>query len=184
MANGMMEAGLSPDRATLIGGVGYRWQGDLSFGLAVFDLLASRKLPPHVTVADLGYGAIYAAQDIADMHPPVEQLVLVAGTVRDRKPGEWYAFRWDGAAPDADRVQALIREAGAGVVHVDHLLAVGVFLKALPPDVFVVEVEPNAHLQGETLSSRVAPLVHCTADVLFERLTVVDPVPTSSSHQP
>jgi Ni,Fe-hydrogenase maturation factor len=55
---------------TLIGGVGYRWQRDASFGLAVVDELARLDRPAGVEVADLGYAAIYVAQDQAEAVPP------------------------------------------------------------------------------------------------------------------
>jgi hydrogenase maturation protease len=133
----------------LVGGVGYRWAGDLSFGLALTDALAQEPSAPDVDVADLGYGALYAAQDLADARP--ERLILVAGVPRGRAPGTLHAYRWTPRAADADEVQARIREAGAGVIDLDHLLVIAHHFGALPDDVRCVELEP-VRADGEALS--------------------------------
>lgn len=144
---------------TLIGGVGYRWQRDASFGLIAGDALARLEWPPHVDVADLGYGAIYVAQDLADAEPPYDRLILLAGVVREREPGRIYRYRWSGALPDAEEIQARIQEAGAGVLDVDHLLIIAEYFDALPDDVLVIEVEPVDATGGEGLSAETADLL-------------------------
>jgi hydrogenase maturation protease len=137
----------------LIGGVGYRWQGDGSFGLVASDQLARQTWPEGITVEDLGYGAIYVAQDLADARPPYQRLVLLAGVARGREPGQLYAYDWQPSSPSEDELQARIREAGAGVIDLDHLLAIASFFGALPAEVLVVELEP-ASLAGEHLSAQ------------------------------
>jgi hydrogenase maturation protease len=143
----------------LIGGVGYRWQRDASFGLAVSDALATLDWPAHVQVADLGYGALYVAQDLADAQPRYQRLVLVAGVPRGRAPGQLYRGGWQGSLPDADEIQARVREAGAGVIDLDHLLIVAAYFGALPPEVMTLELEPVDVAGGEGLSSAAAALV-------------------------
>ena len=132
----------------LVGGVGYRWAGDLSFGLACTDALAQEP-PPDADVRDLGYGALYVALDLADARP--ERLVLVAGVPRGRAPGTLHAYRWTPRDVDADEVQARIREAGAGVIDLDHLLVIAHHFGALPDDVRCVELEP-VRAEGPALS--------------------------------
>lgn len=143
----------------LIGGVGYRWQRDASFGLIASDALAHMEWPDQVDVADLGYGAIYVAQDLADAEPPYDRLILLAGVVRDREPGRVYRRRWSGTLPDAEEIQARVQEAGAGVVDVDHLLIIAEYFDALPDDVLVIEVEPVDATGGEGLSAETADLL-------------------------
>jgi hydrogenase maturation protease len=125
---------------TLVGGVGYRWHGDGSFGLAAADALAQLPLGPSVVVSDLGYGAIYAAQDIAEAAP--ERLVLIAAIERGDEPGTIRRYRHDRPLPPADEILARVREAGAGVIDLDHLLIIGQQMQMLPPEVIVIEVEP------------------------------------------
>lgn len=143
----------------LIGGVGYRWQRDASFGLVAADALARLAWPPGVAVDDLGYGALYVAQDLADARPPYGRLILLAGTARGRSPGRLYRSRWDGPPADADEIQARIREAGAGVIDVDHLLVIARHFGALPPEVILIEAEPVDATGGEDLSPAVAALL-------------------------
>jgi hydrogenase maturation protease len=148
----------SPARL-LIGGVGYRWQRDASFGLVASDALSDMDWPPGVEVADLGYGAIYVSQDIAGADPPYEKLILLAGVERGRDPGQVYIYPWQSASLDQEELQARIREAGAGVIDLDHLLSIAQYFKALPEDVLLLEVEPVDTDGGEGLSPEVENLL-------------------------
>ena len=136
----------------LIGGVGYRWQRDASFGLAVSDALATLAWPEHVEVADLGYGALYVTQDLGDADPPYERLVLVSGTARGRAPGTLSCDRWRPALPAEAEIQERVREAGAGVVDLDHLLIIASYFRALPNEVISLEFEPVDVEGGDGLS--------------------------------
>jgi hydrogenase maturation protease len=140
----------------LIGGVGYRWQRDASFGLIASDELSRLDWPPGIEVADLGYGAIYVAQDLADTRPPYDRVILLAGMARGRMPGQIYRTRWKGDTPDPDDLVARIREAGAGVIDPDHLLVIAQHFDALPDDVVVIELEPVDVAGGEDLSPEAA----------------------------
>lgn len=146
----------------LIGGVGYRWLGDASFGLVVSDQLAALDWPEGVEVADLGYGALYVALDLADAEPSYDRLVLLAGVPRGRRPGHVHRYRWDRRLPDGDDIQARVREAIAGVIDLDHLLVTAGHLGALPDEVVVIELEPVHAAAGAELSpeaARVLPQV-------------------------
>lgn len=146
-------------RRILIGGVGYRWQRDGSFGLLAADRLAELAWPDGVAVEDLGYGAIYAAQDIGAADPPYDQLILLAAVERGRTPGQMYWQQWENPFPTENELQERIREAGAGVIHIDHLLAVGEYFGTLPNNVVQVEVEPVDTRGGEKLSPAVRRLL-------------------------
>jgi hypothetical protein len=140
----------------LIGGIGYRFQGDLSFGLHVTDALDAARLPDGVDVLDLGYGAIYVAQDLGDAEPRYDRVVLVAAAVRDRAPGLYGPSAGTGPPRGMSgpaEVQARILEAGAGVIDLDHLLVIGTHFGAFPADLRVVEFEPTDQRQGERLSA-------------------------------
>ena len=143
----------------LIGGIGYRWLRDASFGLIASDELARLEWPPGIDVADLGYGAVHVAQDLADARPPYGRVILLAGVARGRAPGRVYRYRWQGSLPDADEIQARVREACAGVIDVDHLLIVAQHFGALPDDVVAIEVEPVEATGGDGLSPRAADLL-------------------------
>jgi hydrogenase maturation protease len=137
----------------LIGGVGYRWMRDASFGVVVSDELAQLDWPPHVEVADLGYGAILVAQDLEYAEPRYTRLILIAAIERGREPGTLHAYRWISSNPDDEEVQTRIHEAGGGVIDLDHLLIVAHYLTGLPEDVIVFEYEPADTEGGEALTS-------------------------------
>lgn len=143
---------------TLVGGVGYRWHGDGSFGVCATDALAHLALPASVLVADLGYGAIYAAQDIAQTG--AERLILVAAVERGDAPGTVRRYRYDRALPPADEILARVREAGAGVIDLDHLLIIAQQMELLPDDVLVIEVEPLDLAIGMELTPLVQSRLH------------------------
>jgi hydrogenase maturation protease len=143
----------------LIGGVGYRWQRDASFGLVASDALSRLEWPAAVEVADLGYGAIFVSQDIGDADPPYERLILLAAAVRDREPGKLYPYEWTPTAVSNEEIQARIYEAGAGVIDLDHLLIIARHFNALPNDVQIIELEPLDSEGGEGLSPQVSALL-------------------------
>jgi hydrogenase maturation protease len=134
----------------LVGGVGYRWQRDASFGVVAIDALACLEWPRGVDVRDLGYGAIYAAQDIAD--GGYDRVVLLAAAARGRERGGLFRYRLTGQVDDADELQEKMREAGAGIIAIDHLLAIASHFGALPRDVTVIELEPFDQQYGVDLS--------------------------------
>jgi hydrogenase maturation protease len=148
--------GLKQGLRVLIGGVGYRWQRDASFGLVASDELSRLDWPSGIEVADLGYGAIYVAQDLADARPPYDRVILLTGMARGRTPGQIYRTRWESSAPDPEDLVARIREAGAGVIDPDHLLVIAQHFGALPDDVVVIELEPVDVTGGENLSPEAA----------------------------
>ncbi|HSJ58168.1 MAG TPA: hydrogenase maturation protease [Anaerolineae bacterium] len=152
----------------LIGGVGHRWQRDASFGLIVCDALAGMGWPAGVEVADLGYGALYVAQDLAAAEPPYDRLILLAGMPRERRPGRVYCRPWEEGGHCPEEIQARIREAGAGVIDLDHLLVIGRHLAALPPDVLLVELEPVDATWGEALTPAANALVPPVVDLVRE----------------
>lgn len=159
-----------PAGRVLVGGVGYRWCGDASFGLAVSDELARLEPRPGVDVEDLGYGALHVALDLADADPPYGRVVLVAGIERGRQPGQLY--RSDRADPPAgaDELQARMYEASAGVIDIDHLVALGRHLGGLPDDVVAIEFEPHPGTTGESLSPRARELLPVAADMVTREI--------------
>jgi hydrogenase maturation protease len=151
---------------TLIGGVGYRWRRDGSFGLILADDLARLDWPAGMEIADLGYGALYVAQDLADAAPPYDRLILLAGVTREREPGSLHHYRPDRILPSDDEILARVREAGAGVIDVDHLLVIAGHLGALPPEVVVVELEPVLEEPGVDLSPEARQVLPRATDLV------------------
>lgn len=148
---------------TLLGSVGYWFLRDGSLGPVVVGEIGAGPWPPHVSVEDLSYGPIAVVQRLQEARPPFGRLVLVAAVARGRRPGTVTAYRWDGALPPESEIQARVAEAVTGVISLDNLLVVAGFLEALPPEVLVIEVEPEDEGWGEGFSAPVeaarAPVV-------------------------
>ena len=161
----------------LIGGVGYHWMRDSSFGLVAADALRASNLPPSVDLGALDYGAILVAQDLLDAKPPYTALVLIAATQRDREPGTLHEYRWSPPNESVDEIQSRIREAGAGVIDLDHLLVIANHFGALPDDVRIIEFEPVDSGGGEALSTQ-------GQRALQQLLTVYGPALAGQSGRP
>ncbi len=161
----------------LIGGVGYHWFGDASFGIAAAAELARLDWPPGVDVAELDYGAFYVGMDLADADPPYERAILLAAVERGRPPGRLYRSRWEGTSPSEEEIHERMLEAGGGVVDLDHLLIIAEHLQGLPPDVVTIEIEPTDMTGGDALSPPARELLaEAVALVRGEVLAALGPV--------
>lgn len=141
---------------TLVGGVGYTFLRDGSLGPAVAAALAAEPWPAGVRVEDLGYGAIAVVQRLQEARPPFDRLVLVGTARRGDPPGTVRTYRWGRhRLPGEAEIQARVAEAVTGIIGLDTLLAVAGFFEALPPEVLVVEVEPEDEGWGDGFSPAV-----------------------------
>jgi hydrogenase maturation protease len=154
----------------LLGGVGYWWQRDASFGLVACDHLSELEWPDGIDIRQLDYGALYVTQDLADAHPPYDRLVLLAGVSRGRPAGQLYRRRWSASMPGPEEIQERVREAGAGVIDIDHLLVIAQHFGALPPEVVILEMEPVDSTGGEGLSPEAQQLLSQVADLVRQEV--------------
>ena len=65
-------------------------------------------------------------------------------------------YRWDNVLPSAERIHEAVTEAVTGIIALDNTLIVARHFDALPPIVVVVELEPDAHEFGDSLTAAVA----------------------------
>lgn len=143
--------------ATIVGGVGELYQGDLDVGRRVADLLVTDDLGSEVAVEDLYYGAVAVAQRIEDLDP--DSLVLVGGVARGRQPGTVHRRRVPTPRLDAAQLQTAVGDAVTGYVALDLVVEVAAGLGTLPARVVAVEVEPVDVGPNEQLSPGVAALL-------------------------
>jgi hydrogenase maturation protease len=158
----------------LVGGIGYRNLRDHSFGVTVVDALARRVWPPGVSVEDISYGPIAVVQRLEDDPPSrrFERAVVVAAAERaGRAPGALTVYRWDGALPSAEEIQAAVSEAVTGVIAMDNTLIVGRHFAALPPEVIVVEVQPATSECGDAFSDVVAGIFSTACEIVGRAAT-------------
>lgn len=130
-------------KRTAVGGVGYHFMRDLSIGPVITAHLNDLSWPDHVVVdADFSYGPVAIVQRFKAEPDRWDKIVLFAAVERGRPPGTITAYRWSGALPPDEEIQARIGEALTGVVSLDNLLVVGEQFDIWPEEVVVVEVEP------------------------------------------
>ena len=165
---------------TLIAGVGFTNLRDMSVGPLLAEQLAAEAWPPGVDVRDFGYGAVHATHDLQDLQAGerLARLVVFGAAPRGRAPGTVTCYRWDGALPDAEAVQAQVAEAVTGTISIDGLLVVGQQFGALPDEVIVVEIEPADESWGPGCSPAVeASLGLASATIRVAALSPAAPTP-------
>jgi hydrogenase maturation protease len=143
----------------LIACVGYRFMRDLSVGPDLIPLLSQLEWPEGVEVCDLHFGPVHMVHWLEERPGYFGRIVFVAAMERGRVRGRVYCYRWDGVLPDPDEIQQRVGEGVTGVISLDNLLIVGQFFGALPPDVLVVEVEPEDMGWGPGCSSQIEALL-------------------------
>jgi hydrogenase maturation protease len=150
----------------LVAGVGYQWCGDASWGLKAVEALAQEQWPAFVEFTQFDYGAIYVSQELAAAQPPYSSIWFLCAVERDREHGSLRCYEWQALKLNAKDLQARIREAGAGVIDLDHLLAIAHHFQALPKRTFIIEFEPadlstatELSAAGKTAISEAAHLI-------------------------
>ena len=149
-----------PSIRTVIGGVGYRNLRDHSLGIMMSDDLEAEARPPGLLVEDLSYGPVAIGQWLLDeaREAPITRAVFVSAVAREdgRPAGTICAYRWDRALPSLDEIQRSVTDAVTGVILLDNTLIVTAWMRALPEECIVVEVEPLEHAFGDEMSPPVA----------------------------
>jgi hydrogenase maturation protease len=160
---------------TVIGGVGYRMLRDYSAGVVISDELAPYSEPPQLHVEDLSYNPVAMAQWFADeaRSEPFTRAVFVSAVVRGNgaPAGTIRAYRWNHELPDADEIQRAVTDAVTGVISVDNTLVVAEWMKALPPETIVVELEPQEHEFGTELSEAVSFALSEAREIIMKLAT-------------
>jgi Ni,Fe-hydrogenase maturation factor len=145
---------------TVIGGVGYRNLRDHSFGIVMSDELEPQAQAPSLLIEDLCYGPVAVGQWLLDeaREAPITRAVFVTAVAREdgRPPGTISVYRWDHVLPSDEEIQRAVTEAVTGVILLDNTLVVTEWMKALPAETVVVEVEPLEHAFGDEMSPAVA----------------------------
>lgn len=151
-------------RRSLIAGVGHRYWRDRSAGPVWIDRAAALDWPDHVVLDDYSFGAVAMVQQLQEAG--FERALFVSAETRDRPPATLHLARYEPRREPPERIQAYIGEAGGGVVAIDLLLGIAEHFDALPPETWVLEVEPLDAGWGDGLSLEVEALYPRVVDVL------------------
>lgn len=143
----------------LIGGVGYTYLGDLSFGATLVERLRQREWPDDVVIEDVSYNPITVMDWFRDDPRRFDRAVFVTAVERGRRPGSLHRTAWQPRESTPDRVQDSVAAAITGTISLDNLLIIGSHFKLLPQRTEVVELEPVVTGWGEGLSDVAEELV-------------------------
>ena len=149
----------------LIGGVGYRFTRDLSFGPVVVDRLRAEVWPHGVDVEDVSFAPVAMVHRWVEV--PYDRIVFVAAVPRTgRPPGTLCRYCPTAILPKPDEIQDRIGEALTGTISLDNLLVVTRQFHALPRDVEVIEVEPQDLGWGDGFSAPVRDAMRPAMDMI------------------
>jgi len=137
----------------LVCGVGYRFLRDNALGVWVTDTLAP-EATNGVEFEDLGYHPVGFVQNLEE-RPAYDRIVFVGTVERGREPGTVTAYRYDHVLPDVKEVQERVGDSVTGSISLDNLVIVSEAFKALPEDVWVVEIEPADETWGDGFSPEI-----------------------------
>jgi hydrogenase maturation protease len=134
----------------LVAGVGYRFLRDNALGVYITDTLGP-EASNGVEFEDLGYHPVGFTQNLAE-RDDYDRIVFVGAVNREREPGTITAYRYDHVLPDVAEINDRVADSVGGSISLDNLIIVSEAFKALPEDVWVVEVEPADETWGEGFS--------------------------------
>ncbi len=137
----------------LVCGVGYRFLRDNALGVHITDAL-SPQASNGVEFEDLGYHPVAFTQNLND-RPAYDRIVFVGAINRGRDPGTITTYKYDHVLPDVQEIQERVGDSVTGTISLDNLIIVSEAFKALPEDVWVVEIEPGDETWGEGFSDEV-----------------------------
>lgn len=137
----------------LVCGVGYRFLRDNALGIHITDTLAPQA-SNGVEFEDLGYHPVGFTQNLNE-RPAYDRIVFVGAVNRGREPGTITAYQYDHVLPDVQEIQERVGDSVTGSISLDNLIVVSEAFKALPEDVWVVEIEPGDETWGEGFSDEV-----------------------------
>lgn len=137
----------------LVCGVGYRFLRDNALGVYITDTLAP-EASNGVEFEDLGYHPVGFTQNLEE-RPAYDRIVFVGAVNRGREPGTITTYRYDHVLPDVKEINERVGDSVTGSISLDNLIVVSEAFKALPEDVWVVEIEPGDETWGEGFSDAV-----------------------------
>ncbi|MDQ6765446.1 MAG: hydrogenase maturation protease [Verrucomicrobiota bacterium] len=144
---------------TIIAGVGYMNLSDSSVGPLVVQALKQESWPQNVTIDDLSYGPISVMHNLNEASPRYDRMIVVTAADFGAPPPAMRWSRWSAPLPEAELVQRRIEEAVTGVIDWENLLVILQQFDVLPPETWVIAVQPVETEFGMHLSSGIAALL-------------------------
>jgi hydrogenase maturation protease len=167
---------------TIIAGVGYLNLSDSSVGPMAVEALKKQFWPNDIKIDDLSYGPISVVHNFLEANPRYERMVLITAADFGAQPPALHWHRWPAVLPDAQEIQSRVVEAATGVIDWKNLLVVLQQFEALPPEVFIVAVQPAKTDFGMELSGSMQELFPEVLRLARELATGTTPELAGTSH--
>ncbi len=151
---------------------------DLDFGTQFIRKVEVLDWPGDVLVEDLSYAAHRVLHLFQEVRPG--KVVLVGAMPREVDPaGTIRRYALDLTPPPDEEVQARFGDAAGGTIDLDHTLAVLRYMKALPADTVVIEVEPADRSFGLGFTDPVEAAMEPVLAMVREEVGMSTPVVAS-----
>ncbi len=156
----------------LIAGVGHPNLKDLSFGQVLLPHLKKQKWAEDFDLENLSFGAIAVLQWFQDHPGKYDRVVFVSAAERTgRNPGTLDVSKWAFAPLDEEVVQECVAESVTGIISLDNLMQILQYFKALPPEVFVLDLEPVDSEIGFECSPEITARFDEFSEIIKEKAT-------------
>ena len=157
----------------LIAGVGHPNLKDLSFGQVLLPFLEKQKWAKDFDLENLSFGAIAVLQWFQDHPGKYDRVIFVSAAERERRaPGTLDVSKWDFAPLDEEVVQECVAESVTGIISLDNLMQILQFFKVLPPEVFVLDLEPVDSEIGFECSPEITKRFEEFSEIVKQKATI------------
>ena len=145
---------------------------DLSFGQVLLPHLKEQDWTKGFDLENLSFGAIAVLQWFQDFPGKYNRVIFVSAAERTgRKPGTLDVHKWDFAPLDEEVVQECVAESVTGIISLDNLMMILQYFKALPPEVFVLDLEPVDSEIGFECSPEITARFDEFSEIVREKAT-------------
>ncbi len=156
----------------LIAGVGHPNLKDLSFGQVLLPHLEKQNWAKDFDFENLSFGAIAVLQWFQDHPGKYDRVIFVSAAEREgRAPGTLDVSKWEFTPLDEIVVQESVAESVTGIISLDNLMMILQYFKALPPEVFVLDLEPVDSEIGFECSPEITARFDEFSEIVKEKAT-------------
>ncbi len=145
---------------------------DLSFGQVLLPFLGKQNWTEGFDLENLSFGAIAVLQWFQDHPGKYDRVIFVSAAEREgRKPGTLDVYKWDFAPLNEEVVQECVGESVTGIISLDNLMQILQYFEVLPPEVFVLDLEPVDSEIGFECSPEITERFDEFTEIIKEKAT-------------
>lgn len=162
----------------LVGGLGYRYVGDLAAPLLILDELSMKLFGrPDIDLIDMSYNPVALIQDLLISGAKYDKAVIVGTVSRYNKPGSVRIYRYEEyPMMSHDEIRERIADGVSGGISLENLVAVARALemtaktRIFPEETYLVEIEPLNISWEEGISQPVRKAIRMAVSTILRIL--------------